>query len=137
MFKNTKRILSILISFILTMGLLSACGKNNNTKTHTPIKNDKNIVVLFTNDVHCGVNDNIGYAGLSYYKNNIDQNENYVALVDAGDFSQGAPIGTASKGKYIIDIMEKVGYDFAVPGDHEFDYGMQNFFKMLFSAVIL
>ena len=127
MSKFTKRIFSIIFFILITISQICSCGKNNNTKTHTPIQNDKNIVVLFTNDVHCGVNDNIGYAGLSYYKNNIDQNENYVALVDAGDFSQGAPIGTASKGKYIIDIMEKVGYDFAVPGDHEFDYGMQNF----------
>ena len=129
MLKITKKILTTFLSILFVITLVLACNKNtNNTITSTnKMPNDKNIVVLFTNDVHCGVNDNIGYAGLSYYKNKIDQNENYVALVDAGDFSQGAPIGTASKGKYIIDIMEKIGYDFAVPGDHEFDYGMQTF----------
>ena len=127
MIKLTKRIFSSFFSILLIILFVFGCGNKNNANLDTILKNDKNIVVLFTNDVHCGVTDNIGYAGLAHYKNNIDQNENYVALVDAGDFSQGAPIGTASKGKYIIDIMEKIGYDFAVPGDHEFDYNMQNF----------
>ena len=46
----------------------------------------------------------------------------YVTLVDAGDAVQGAPIGTLSDGEYLIDIMNKIGYDVAVPGNHEFDY---------------
>ena len=32
-------------------------------------KND--IVILFTNDVHCGVDEKIGYAGLAAYKDSI------------------------------------------------------------------
>ena len=31
-----------------------------------PISND--IVILFTNDVHCGIDENIGYSGLAAYK---------------------------------------------------------------------
>ena len=54
----------------------------------------------------------------------------YVTLVDAGDAIQGAPIGTLSDGGYIIDIMNEVGYDFAVPGNHEFDYGMARFMEL-------
>ena len=124
--KFTKRIYTSLLSvFIIAISVIGC--STNNAHNKSSLKNDKNIIVLFTNDVHCGVNDNIGYAGLAEYKNKINQDENYIALVDAGDFSQGAPIGTASKGRYIIDIMKKVGYDFTVPGDHEFDYNMQNF----------
>jgi len=29
---------------------------------------DQDIVILYTNDVHCGIDENIGYAGLSLYK---------------------------------------------------------------------
>ena len=83
---------------------------------------DHEIVILSTNDVHCGVDDNIGYAGLALYKNEMKAQTPYVALVDAGDAIQGAPIGTLSEGGYIIDIMNRVGYDVAVPGNHEFDY---------------
>ncbi len=54
----------------------------------------------------------------------------YVTLIDAGDAIQGAPIGTLSDGGYLIDIMNKVGYDFAVPGNHEYDYGMPRFLEL-------
>lgn len=59
---------------------------------------DSDIVVLYTNDVHCGVDDNIGYAGLALYKKEMQAITPYVALVDAGDAVQGAPIGTLSDG---------------------------------------
>ncbi len=36
-------------------------------------------------------------------------------------------IGTLSKGEYIVDIMNYLKYDAAVPGNHEFDYGMDQF----------
>lgn len=90
----------------------------------------QDIVVLYTNDVHCGVDDNIGYAGLALYKRQQQQETPYVTLVDAGDSIQGAPIGTISDGGYIVDIMNQVGYDFAVPGNHEFDYGMDRFLEL-------
>jgi 2',3'-cyclic-nucleotide 2'-phosphodiesterase (5'-nucleotidase family) len=54
-----------------------------------------------------------------------------VTLVDAGDALQGAPIGTLSGGKYLVDIMNEVGYDIAVPGNHEFDYGMDRMLELM------
>ena len=89
----------------------------------TALAADQDIVILYTNDVHCAVDDNLGYAGLSLYrKKEMQKTTPYVTLVDAGDSIQGAPIGTLSEGEYIIDIMNQVGYDFAVPGNHEFDF---------------
>lgn len=100
------------------------------TFTGTAFALDNDIVVLYTNDVHCGVEDNIGYSGLSLYKKQMEEETPYVYLVDAGDAIQGAPIGTLSDGGYIVDIMNKAGYDFAVPGNHEFDYGMERFLEL-------
>lgn len=91
---------------------------------------DKNLVILYTNDIHCGVDQGGGYAGLSELKTSLAAAGNYVALVDAGDAVQGEPIGTVSKGTYIVDIMNKTGYDLAVPGNHEFDYGMEQFLAL-------
>ena len=82
----------------------------------------KDIVVLYTNDVHCAIDKNIGYAGLAAYKAEMEK-DNFVVLVDAGDAIQGDTIGTVSKGEYLVDIMNEVGYDFCVLGNHEFDYG--------------
>ena len=90
---------------------------------------DQEIRILYTNDVHCGVEDHIGYAGVALYKKEMLKETPYVALVDAGDAIQGAPIGSLTEGRGIIRIMNAVGYDAAVPGNHEFDYGMDSFFR--------
>lgn len=96
---------------------------------------DKNLVILYTNDVHCMVADEkLGYAKLAAYKNQLENEGNDVLIVDAGDYVQGAPIGTVSKGEYLIDIMNKVPYDVATLGNHEFDYGMDQFDKFLSKA---
>ncbi|MGL5434504.1 MAG: bifunctional metallophosphatase/5'-nucleotidase [Lachnospiraceae bacterium] len=91
---------------------------------------DQDIVIIYTNDVHCDVDKNIGYAGLELYKKQMMAQTPYVTLVDAGDAIQGEPIGTLSAGGYLIDIMNQVGYDFAIPGNHEFDYGMERFLEL-------
>lgn len=84
----------------------------------------QNVVVLYTNDVHCGIEEGIGYAGIAAYKAAYEKKGYDVILVDNGDAIQGGPIGTLSKGLYIIDIMNDLGYEIATIGNHEFDYGM-------------
>ena len=84
---------------------------------------DNDIVILYTNDVHCGVDHNIGYAGLAYYKQQMQKLTPYVTLVDVGDWSQGENIGAISQGRYLLEIMNALNYDFVIPGNHEFDYG--------------
>lgn len=42
-------------------------------------------------------------------------------LLDAGDFFQGRPIGTVSKGVAIMRYFNQVGYDALTVGNHEFD----------------
>ena len=90
----------------------------------------KPVVVLFTNDVHCGIEDGIGYAGLAAYEKAYAAKGYEVLLADNGDAIQGGPIGTLSKGEYITDIMNEVGYDVATIGNHEFDYGMDQLMKI-------
>lgn len=96
------------------------------------VEQQRDIVVLYTNDVHCAVGDSetMGYAQLAAYKKQMLAENNYVTLADAGDAVQGEAIGTLSKGEYIEDIMNEVGYDVAIPGNHEFDYGMDNFLSI-------
>ena len=91
---------------------------------------DKEIVILHTNDMHCGVNDNLGLATVAQMKQNALQKTPYVALVDAGDAVQGAPIGKLSGGEAVVRMMNAAGYDFAIPGNHEFDYGMERFWQL-------
>ena len=88
------------------------------------------VVVLYTNDVHCGIDDYIGYAGLKAYERAYEDAGYQVAIADSGDAVQGGPVGTLSKGSYIIDIMNFIGYDVATIGNHEFDYGMDQFLAL-------
>lgn len=90
---------------------------------------DASIVIVHTNDVHCAVDENLGYAKLVNYVDTMRSTygAGNVALVDAGDAVQGKAMGTLTNGEYLIDIMNKCGYDFAIPGNHEFDYGMTQF----------
>ena len=95
-------------------------------------KND--IVILFTNDVHCAFDKNIGYAGLAAYKDSIKKITENVLLVDNGDAIQGNLLGGLSKGKYAIQLMNEVGYDIATFGNHEFDYGMTRLSELVDSS---
>ena len=85
----------------------------------------EDIVILFTNDVHCGYEDNLTYSAVAELKDFYETLTPNVLLVDNGDAVQGDVIGAVSKGEYIIDFMNAAGYDYATLGNHEFDYGME------------
>ena len=51
-------------------------------------------------------------------------------LTDSGDAIQGELIGTLTKGEAVTELMNAVGYDVAIPGNHEFDYGPEHFLEL-------
>lgn len=87
--------------------------------------------ILFTSDVHCGVNEGFGYAGVYQIRQNLEAQGYNTILVDDGDAIQGEAIGMMSQGEDIIDIMNTTGYDLAIPGNHEFDYGVDQFMDLV------
>lgn len=87
------------------------------------------IVILHTNDTHCGIARNLGFARVAEYKKEMAK-DHAVILADAGDAIQGEPVGKLTRGASIINILNAVGYDFLIPGNHEFDYGMENFLSL-------
>ena len=56
---------------------------------------DRDIVLLYTNDVHCGIDKNVGYAKLVGYRSKLRDRTPYVLTVDAGDSVQGGPFREA------------------------------------------
>ncbi len=82
----------------------------------------EDIVILHTNDVHCGY---LPYDKVATLAKDAD------LLIDNGDAIQGDVIGTLSKGEYITDIMNYLGYDLAGLGNHEFDYGIPQLKKIM------
>ena len=105
-----KRIL--IFSFVLCMALSVFTGA-------VYAKNTDTVVILYENDVHCAVE---GYSKLAAMKNELSETYISVGVVSVGDFVQGGTLGAVSKGEYIVNLMNKVGYDAIALGNHEFDY---------------
>ena len=104
----------------LLLAAVCACSPKS-VPAGSSAKADTDIVILYDNDVHCSVD---GYAEMAALKAEKRKHTPYVALVSAGDYVQGGSLGAASKGGYIVDIMNAVGYDFVTLGNHEFDYAI-------------
>ena len=158
MFSKISRKMNIIIAILIAFSMLSCSSNPNSTLNHSPMEVkmykekemnesdsasiidgvliDKNfgegykdIVIFSTNDSFSSYNDNLGYASIKHYIDNFDRNENFVTLVDTGNFSTGSAIAIKSKGKSSIEIMNAIGYDIVVPGSHEFDYGLDTFYE--------
>ncbi|MBQ2828349.1 MAG: bifunctional metallophosphatase/5'-nucleotidase [Clostridia bacterium] len=112
---KTKKFLSIILAVIMIFSFVNVVFAADT---------EGNIIILYTNDVHCAIDD---YAILAAYRAEKIEEGNTVITVDAGDAIQGEVIGALTQGEVIVDIMNTVGYDYAVPGNHEYDYGMETF----------
>ncbi len=95
-----------------------------------PAEKKSDIIILYTNDVHCAVDDNIGYAGLVAYRKEMEAEGYDTLLVDIGDAVQGGTFGSLSKGESVVHLMNEAAYDAAAVGNHEFDYGMGRLFEL-------
>ncbi len=90
----------------------------------------KDIMILYTSDIHCGVDNGFGYAGLEQIRKREQEKGYDVILVDNGDNIQGDALGLLTKGEALLDLMNRMGYSIAIPGNHEFDYGIDNFLSL-------
>ena len=122
----TKKVLSLLLALLMVCSLASGMAFADDAEN----TRSTDIVILFTSDVHCGIDQGFGYAGLAAVRDYLVAQGNAVILVDAGDSIQGEPLGTMTKGEALIDLMNTVGYSVAIPGNHEFDYGMDQFLAL-------
>ena len=126
-----KKYLSVLLcaAFLLTTALsVPVPAEEAPEESGTGLSQD--LVILYTSDVHCGIDQHFGYAGLKAVKDTLENAGNHVLLVDDGDSIQGEPVGTMSRGESIIDLMNAMEYDVAIPGNHEFDYGVDRFLEL-------
>ena len=119
--KRTKYILLAAISFVLF-----ACEREKLPDTGS---DDKSIVILYENDVHCSID---GYTRLAGLRDAIAASDTaWTATVSSGDYLQGGNAGALSRGQYIVDVMKAVGYDAITLGNHEFDYGADRMLELV------
>jgi len=103
----------------------------------------KELNILHLNDFHGRIvpevqklykQANYQVAGAEYIYSIIDnlrKNNSNVLLFDAGDFSAGTIYSNLSSGMAVVDFYNKLKFDAVVIGNHEFDFGYDNFRKIV------
>lgn len=92
------------------------------------------ITVLHTNDTHSRVEEG-KYAGMGFAKIGTlvkeykAKNPNLL-LLDAGDTFHGQTIANLVKGESIAKILNAIGYDVMIPGNHDFNYGKERLLEL-------
>lgn len=117
----------VLIMFV-SISILVSCDIDT-------IDKNANVYVVATNDMHCAYendekNNTIGFeyiaGGIEIL---VENNSNYI-LVDAGDAIQGDTMEMKAKSDYILKLIDELKYDVLIPGEHEFDFGMEKFMEI-------
>lgn len=99
------------------------------------------LTILHTNDVHSRIEPfpmdgsrNQGLAGTARRAaliKQIRQEQEHVLLLDAGDIFQGTPYFNKYGGELEFKIMSMMKYDASTLGNHDFDNGLEGFYKQL------
>lgn len=115
----------LIVSAMMTLLLVSACTQKE--------KNPDRLVILHTNDTHSAIEpDRHDMGGIARRKALVDsvrgENEN-VMLIDAGDAVQGSLYYTLFGGEVERKLMNALGYDIQILGNHEFDKGIDQLAK--------
>lgn len=117
--KLKQKIQSMAVASVAAVAMASCSG----------VDNDR-FVILHTNDMHSQIDPSAdGTGGMLRQKVVVDSVKSCVAnvcVVDAGDMVQGTLYYHMYKGKVEAMMMNQVGYDMAIMGNHEFDNGMKS-----------
>ena len=126
LFKIVTAVQTLLALVALVPLLLVSCATKQHLPTPAP---EKSIVILYENDVHCGID---GYTKMAGLRDAIAGSDTaFVGTVCCGDFLQGGTSGAISRGQYIVDIMRQMNYNAITLGNHEFDYGVPRMTTLL------
>ena len=122
---------SLMAVMALVLSLAGTAFASEQAGTETPAaEKNGDIMILYTSDIHCGIDRGFGLAGLQQVRDTLEAQGYTTILVDDGDAIQGEAIGTISKGEDMVELMNDLHYDAAIPGNHEFDYGMDRFLEL-------
>ncbi|NUY82258.1 metallophosphoesterase [Flavobacterium sp. MAH-1] len=104
----------------------------------------KHLTILHTNDVHSYIDpfpadhpknpNKGGVARRAAIIESIRKENPNVLLLDAGDIFQGTPYFNYYGGELEFKLMSMMGYDLATLGNHDFDNGIEGFYKQLPNA---
>ncbi len=134
--KNSLRLYYAFFTCILSLALgFSTAGFAQENKSKAA-----ELIIYHTSDIHGYIlphsakwykadpKRNIG--GFVALASVIEQETQPYLLLDSGDFFQGAPEGTLSKGRSVVTLMNAMGYTASAIGNHEYDFGEANLIEL-------
>ncbi|MBB6217223.1 5'-nucleotidase [Anaerosolibacter carboniphilus] len=128
--KGTMKKLSV---FFLVFALLFALVLPNNT-VFAAGETAKKITIIHTNDTHARIEGDqtalIGFDKISTIVKEAKEKNPNTLVIDAGDAFHGQTIAHLVKGESVAKVMNKIGYDFMAPGNHDFNYGQERLLEL-------
>ena len=123
-----KSALSVLLALALVLGANATAFTSRAANIVAEVKTIADVpadltgktIILHTNDVHGAIG---RYAYIASVRDNFRNRGADVILVDCGDYSQGEPYVSTTKGLDAVTAMNAAGYDIVTVGNHDFDYG--------------
>jgi 2',3'-cyclic-nucleotide 2'-phosphodiesterase (5'-nucleotidase family) len=109
-------------------------------------QNEARLTILHTNDMHgqflpsratwIDKDPRPLIGGMAALSGAINKEKNsYTLILDGGDFQTGSPISNiivdGAKGGGFINMMNRIGYNALVIGNHEFDHGWKNIKRLM------
>jgi len=113
-----------LFYFLIALLIFASCSDSKDEKAPPIDDTVKTLTIFCVNDVHAQIDN---FSKVKYIVD--DQRiKNEVIVVSSGDLFSGNPTvdNHPQKGYPLIDLMNKIKFDVATLGNHEFDYGLEN-----------
>ncbi len=123
----TRTSLALIVAFAVLQALTGVAAAATQTTKVT-------FVVLCDIYKLSEVNGRGGYARLAGAVNRVRAKDKNVVVVHAGDAISPSLFSGFDKGAHTIDLLNRIGLDVFVPGNHEFDFGKEVFLKRMAEA---
>ncbi|MBU1014607.1 MAG: bifunctional metallophosphatase/5'-nucleotidase [Bacteroidetes bacterium] len=128
-----KRISQLFILLLIIFQI--SCSKKAGEPTTDPTVDQKaSLVILYTNDEHGWMEADNTFGGAAGMFELWKTREGYNSadsflVVSGGDMWTGPAISTWFQGESMIEVMNKMEYDVATIGNHEFDFTIEGLLK--------
>ena len=132
----------LIFLFVFLLSSLVACDDvaPESEAAESNDNREKQVTLLFTNDVESAYDpipaywlDDIdmigGIAEMTTLIEDLRESEPNVFLFDSGDIFTGA-LAKLTEGKLSFELMITMGYDAMAIGNHEFEFGVENYIEI-------
>lgn len=121
-----------LLSALVIFAFTTNCGSSRKV-TYIPPLTDKSATILAVNDMHAAIDN---FPRFAFMVDSLREIYPDMLLISGGDNQTGGPVNDQykPKGYPMIALMNAVGFDFSVVGNHEFDTSQEGFATLIDSA---